>query len=150
MSRTLSIGKVGPGPGSPGQAFLYLNPPAATSACLSDARSSQFNIRPWQPSLLGNPLLRLGLPRRFDNLLTRMAPSALAKNETGVRPNGLGSGRGMGWIALCRPAFPEASPSRPCSRSPSTSMRARVRWRRSPCSCGSRARACPRAAGPAS
>ncbi|MBS7406236.1 MAG: hypothetical protein KIG15_01130, partial [Coriobacteriales bacterium] len=52
--------------------------------------------------LLGNPLLRLGLPRRFDSLRTRMAPSALAKKETGVRPNGLGSNRWMGWIALCQ------------------------------------------------
>ena len=59
--------------------FFYINPPAASSAHLSDARSSQFNIRPWRPSLLGNLLLRPGLPRRFSSLLTRMAPSSLAK-----------------------------------------------------------------------
>ena len=108
--------------------FFYINPPAASSAYLSDARSSQFNIRPRQPSLLGNSLLRPGLPRRFDSLRTRVAPSALAKKETGIRLNGLGSDLRMGWIALCPRGFPMASRSQPYGRSPSTSMRARGRW----------------------
>ena len=39
MSRTLSIGKVGPGPDFSGSGpFSISTPPAATSACLSDAR----------------------------------------------------------------------------------------------------------------
>ena len=93
MSRTLSRGVIGPGPEIVGaRPSLYINPPAATSACLSDARlcsliSARGNL------LLGNPLLRLRLPRRLDSLFTRVAPAALAKKETGVRPNGLGSGR---------------------------------------------------------
>ena len=106
MSRTLSIGKVGPGPDILGQA-LSLSQPSCGDLGVSFRRSSlQFNIRPWRISALGNPLLRLGLPRRNDSLCTRVAPAALAKKETGVRPNGLGFGRRMGWIALCRRGLP--------------------------------------------
>ena len=108
MSRTLSIGKIGPDPDNFGvRPFLYLNPPAATSACLSDARlcslisargaSLRWAIRCYGWGYLG----------RFDSLFTRVAPWALAEKEPGVRPNGLGSGRGMGWIALCRDGLPE-------------------------------------------
>ena len=106
MSRTLSIDKIGPGPGFLGQA-LPLSQPSCGDLGVSFRRSSlQFNIRPWRISALGNPLLRLGLPRRNDSLCTRVAPAALAKKETGVRPNGLGFGRRMGWIALCRRGLP--------------------------------------------
>ena len=106
MSRTLSRGKVGPGPDILGQA-LSLSQPSCGDLGVSFRRSSlQFNIRPWRTSALGNPLLRLGLPRRNDSLCTRVAPAALAKKETGVRPNGLGFGRRMGWIALCRRGLP--------------------------------------------
>ena len=101
-------------------------------------------------------MLRLGLPRRSDSLLTRVAPSALAKRETGIRPNGLGSNRGMGrWRYMSSPGSlrPIAHP-RPSSPRPSTSTRARARWRRSPCSCGPPApagrRACRRAGAPPS
>ena len=63
MSRTLSIGKVGPGPGFLGQA-LSPSQPSCGDLGVSLRRSSlQFNIRPWRISELGNPLLRLGLPR---------------------------------------------------------------------------------------
>ena len=106
MRRTLSRGKVGPGPDILGQA-LSLSQPSCGDLGVSFRRSSlQFNIRPWRTSALGNPLLRLGLPRRNDSLCTRVAPAALAKKETGVRPNGLGFGRRMGWIALCRRGLP--------------------------------------------
>ena len=73
--------------------FLYLDPPAVTSACLSDARLCSL-ISARGTGVLGNPLLRLGLPRRFDSLFTRVALSALAEKETGVRPNGLGLAAG--------------------------------------------------------
>ena len=100
MSRTLSIDKIGPDPHILRvRPFLYINPPAATSACLSDARLRSL-ISARGDSSLGNPLLRLGLPRRFDSLFTRVAPAALAEKETGVRSNSLGSDRGMGSTAL--------------------------------------------------
>ena len=79
-----------------GQALSLSQPSCGDLGVSLRRSSSQFNIRPWQPSLLGNPLLRLGLPRRSDSLSTRVAPAALAEKEAGVSPNGLGSGRRMG------------------------------------------------------
>lgn len=129
--------------------FLYLNPPTVTLACLSDVRLCSL-ISACGANALGNPLLRLGLPRRFDSLWTRVAPWALAEKKTGVRPNGLGSDRRMGWIFLCQAAADIRATPRPCSRRPSTSTRAREQLPRSPCSCGSRARASNPVSGPAS
>ncbi len=97
MSRTLSIGKVGPGPDFSGSGpFSISTPPAATSACLSDARlrslisargaSLRWAIRCYGWGYLG----------RFGSLWSRVAPWALAEKKSGVRPNGLGSDRRMG------------------------------------------------------
>ena len=144
MSRTLSIGKVGPGPDFSGSGPFYLYTPAATSACLSDARlrslisargaSLRWAIRCYGWGYLG----------RFGSLWSRVAPWALAEKKSGVRPNGLGSDRRMGCerrdVGLARHRDAPRR-SRPCSRSPSTSTRARGRSRRWPCSCGRRARA---------
>ena len=58
--------------------FLYFNPPAVTLARLSDARLCSL-ISARGANALGNPLLRLGLPRRFGSLWTWVAPWALAK-----------------------------------------------------------------------
>ena len=83
MSRTLSRGVIGPGPDNFGaRPSLYINPPAATSACLSDARlcsliSARGNL------LLGNPLLRLRLPRRLDSLYAGGACGARKKRDRG-------------------------------------------------------------------
>ena len=75
MSRTLSIDKIGPGPGFLGQA-LPLSQPSCGDLGVSLRRSSlQFNIRPWRISALGNPLLRLGLPRSIRQ--SRVAGGAL-------------------------------------------------------------------------
>ena len=75
MSRTLSIGKTGPGPGFLSQA-LPLSQPSCGDLGVSLRRSSlQFNIRPWRISALGNPLLRLGLPRSIRQ--SRVAGGAL-------------------------------------------------------------------------
>ena len=108
MSGTLSRGVIEPDPDNFGaRPLLYINPPAATSACLSDARlcslisargaSLRWAIRCYGWGYLG----------RFDSLVSRVAPWALAEKEPGVRPNGLGSDRRMGWIALCRDSLPE-------------------------------------------
>ena len=96
-SRTLSIGKVGPGPDFSGSGpFSISTPPAATSACLSDARlrslisargaSLRWAIRCYGWGCLG----------RFGSLWSRVAPWALAEKKSGVRPNGLRSDRRMG------------------------------------------------------
>ena len=75
MSRTLSIGKTGPGPGFLSQA-LPLSQPSCGDLGVSLRRSSlQFNIRPWRISALDNPLLRLGLPRSIRQ--SRVAGGAL-------------------------------------------------------------------------
>ena len=75
MSRTLSIDKIGPGPGFLGQA-LPLSQPSCGDLGVSLRRSSlQFNIRPWRISAPGNPLLRLGLPRSIRQ--SRVAGGAL-------------------------------------------------------------------------
>ncbi len=84
-----------PGPGFLGQAFL------SQSSC-DDLGVSlrrcllQFNIRPWRISALGNPLLRLGLPRSIRQSRVAGGAWALAEKEPGVSPNGLGYGRRMG------------------------------------------------------
>lgn len=158
MSRTMSRGKIGPAPSflNWSQALFSISThAAATSACLSDARLRSL-ISARGDCSLGNPLLRLRLPRRNDSLWTRVAPAALAKKETGVRLNGLGSDRGIGrWRYVSSSGFLRPiAPPRPSSPRPSTSTRARARWRRSPCSCGPRApagqRASRRAAAPPS
>ena len=109
MSRTLSIDNIGPGLDSfePGSGPFSISPSCGDLGVSLRRSSSQFNIRPRRISALDNPLLRLGLPRRNDSLCTRVAPAALAKEKTGVRPNGLGSDHRMGWIALCRDGLPE-------------------------------------------
>ena len=129
--------------------FLYLDPPAATSACLSDARLCSL-ISARGTGVLGNPLLRLGLPRRFDSLLTRVAPSALAKKVDWGSPQRPRIGRRMGGIALCHTVATAMPVPQPCSRWPSTSRRARALSPRWPCSCAPRARAWNPASGPAS
>ena len=90
MSRTLSRGKIGPDPNPFGaRPFLYLHPDAATSACFPDARLCSL-ISAHGALALGNPLLRLGLSRRSTVLPRGWRLAALAKKETGIRPNGLG------------------------------------------------------------
>ena len=108
MSRTLSIGKTGPGPGFWVRPFLYLNPPAATSACLSDARLCSLISARGASLRSGNPLLRLGLPRSIRQ--SRVAGGALGAR----RKRAWGSPqrprvRTAGWdrIALCRRGLPE-------------------------------------------
>ena len=130
MSRTMSRGKIGPAPSflNWSQALFSISThAAATSACLSDARLCSL-ISARGDYSLGNPLLRLRLPRRNDSLWTRVAPAALAKKETGVRLNGLGSDRGMGrWryvsslgflrpIAPPRPSVHGPAPARELAR----------------------------------
>ena len=76
--------------------FSISTSPAATSACLSDARlrslisargaSLRWAIRCYGWGYLG----------RFGSLWSRVAPWALAEKKSGVRPNGLGSDRRMG------------------------------------------------------
>ena len=145
MSRTLSIGKTGPGPGFLSQA-LPLSQPSCGDLGVSLRRSSlQFNIRPWRISALGNPLLRLGLPRSIRQ--SRVAGGALGARRKRAwgspqRPRIMTAGwDGSRYVGT---AFPKASRSRSCGLPPSTSTRARGRWRRWPCSCGRRARASPR------
>ena len=86
---------------------------------MSLRRSSlQFNIRPWRISALGNPLLRLGLPRSIRQ--SRVAGGALGarrKRAWGSPQRPRNYGRRMGWIALClRPS--KASRSRSCGPPP--------------------------------
>ena len=143
MSRTLSRGKVGPGPDILGQA-LSLSQPSCGDLGVSLRRSSlQFNIRPWRTSALGNPLLRLGLPRSKRQSRARgWRLAALAKKRDWGSPQRPRiSAEGWDGSRYAGAAFPKASRSRPCGLSPSTSMRARGRSRRWPCSCGRRARA---------
>ena len=81
MSRTMSRGKIGPAPSflNWSQALFSISThAAATSACLSDARLRSL-ISARGDCSLGNPLLRLRLPRRNDSLWTRVAPAALAR-----------------------------------------------------------------------
>ena len=144
MSRTLSIDNIGPGLDSfePGSGpFSDLNPPAATSACLSDARlrslisargaSLRWTIRcyGWGCLVETTVCARGWRLRRSQKKRLGFAPTA--------------SDRTAGWDGsrYVVTAFPKASRSRPCSLSPSTSMRARGRSRRWPCSCGRHARA---------
>ena len=60
---------------------------------------------PLNPKEITREFLKISLVK--NSLCTRVAPAALAKEKTGVRPNGLGSDRRMGWIALCRDGLPE-------------------------------------------
>ena len=121
---------------------LSLSQPSSGNLGVSLRRSSsQFNIRPWQPALLGNPLLQLGLPRRNDSLWTRAAPAALAEKRLGFAPTASDQTTGWDESRYVVTAFPKTSRFRQCSRLPSTSTRARGRWRRWPCPCGRRARA---------
>ena len=145
MSRTLSIGKVGPGPDFFWvRPFLYLYTPAATSACLSDARlrslisargaSLRWAIRCYGWGYLG----------RFGSLWSRVAPWALAEKKSGVRPNGLGSDRRMGCerrdVGLARHRDALGALDHAADR-PAPAREPRGRSRRWPCSCGRRARA---------
>ena len=83
MSRTLSIDKIGPGPGFLGRA-LPPSQPSCGDLGVSLRRSSlQFNIRPWRISALGNPLLRLGLPRPIRQ--SRVAGGALGARRKRAR-----------------------------------------------------------------
>ena len=108
MSRTLSIGKTGPGPGFLGQA-LPLSQPSCGDLGVSLRRSSlQFNIRPWRISALGNPLLRLGLPRSI--------------RQSRVAGGALGARRKRAWGSPQRPrirpqdGMDRAMPARPSRR----------------------------------
>ena len=96
MSRTLSIGKVGPGPDFLGQALALSQPSCGDLGVSFRRSSSQFNIRPWRISTLGNPLLRLGLPRSIRQSSVADGALGARKKRSGVSPNGLGSGRRMG------------------------------------------------------
>ncbi len=81
----------------------YINPSAATSACLTDARLCSL-ISARGDLSLGNPLLRLRLLRRTDSLCTRVAPWALAEKGPEVRLNGFGSNRFRGdWLMFGGP-----------------------------------------------
>ena len=94
MSRTLSRGKTGPDPDYFGvRPFPHINHPCGDHGVSFRRSSLQFNIRPWRVSALGNPLLRLGLPRRSTVFWRGWRIAALAKKKSGVSPNGLGSNR---------------------------------------------------------
>ena len=122
MSRTLSRDKIGPDPDNFGaRPFLYLKPPAATSACLSDARlrsliSARGSLRCWAIRCYGwgclvdsTVCLRGWRLRRSQKKRPGFAPTA--------------SDRTAGWDGsrYVGTAFPKASRSRPCGPPPSTS-----------------------------
>ena len=103
----MSRGKTGPDPDYFGvRPFPHINHPCGDHGVSFRRSSLQFNIRPWRVSALGNPLLRLGLPRRLTVFWRGWRIAALAKRRTGIRPNGLGSNRrdGDGYDSAGRPA----------------------------------------------
>ena len=132
----MSRGKIGPAPSflTGVRPFLYIDPCCGDFG-VSFRRSSRSLISARGDCSLGNPLLRLRLPRRNDSLWTRV-PAALAKKRLGFALNGP-SDRTAAWEdgAMCLVGLSASYRApRPSSPRPSTSTRARARWRRSPCS----------------
>ena len=119
---------------------------------MSLRRSSlQFNIRPWQLPAAGQSVATAGATSSIrQSAHADGAFGARKKKRLGFAPTA--SDRTVGWDGsrYVGETSSKIIRSRPCSRPPSTSMRARGRWRRWPCSCGRPGRACPRAAAPAS
>ena len=109
MSRTLSRGKIGPGPDG-ARPFLYQ--PACGDLGVSFRRSSSRLISArGDSSPLGNPLLRLGLPRRSGQSVYAGGATALAEKETGVAPRPRIPAGERGDRFVCRRAFPRYASS---------------------------------------
>ena len=118
---------------------------------MSFRRSSlQFNIRRGaRLSALGNPLLRLGLPRRSTVFWRGWRIAALAKS-LGLAPTASGrtAGMGDGYDSAGRPAASRRQADSAMRPTAQTHTPARAPWRRSPCSCSGPWPACPPAAQP--
>jgi len=142
MSRTLSRGKKAPCRiYSPAWRFPS-HPRRGSHGVSSDARNSQFTIRPWR-LLAGHFVATAGaFPWTVHSCVAGAAWMRSQKGNVGFCPDGLEVLLRRGGSAVMWPA-PTRRPPRPCGRSPRPSSRARAPWRSSPCwgsSCARRGR----------
>ena len=87
MSRTLSIGKVGPGPDFSGSGPFSISTLLRRLGVSFRRSFLQFNIRPWRISALGNLLAWLGL-LSVDLIGLRRGCAGRSQKEPGFGPNG--------------------------------------------------------------
>ena len=136
MSRTLSIDKIGPGPGFLVRPFLYLNPPCGDLGVSLDARLCSLSAR--AHLCAGQSVATAGALGRSDSLVVAGGPGARRKRDWFAPTARIWPQDGSRRVGT---AFPKASVLDHAGPPPSTSTRARRAVATLALFCGRRARA---------